>query len=313
MNKAHSIHSSALCESANIGNGTAVSAFSQIRATARIGENCIVFGNAFVDSDVVIGHRVSVQGGALVFSGTQLHDDVHVGPNVCIAYAPGIQTQPANTIVRSGADLGANAVVSHGITIGTQAKVLAGSVVTRSVPPYAIVSGNPAQIVGYVGATSSQPANNRLLLEERSGNVPAVSVHRLPEVEDMRGNLSVGEIGKDIPFNVKRYFLVYDVPNSEVRGEHAHKQCHQFLIAVKGSVRVVVDDGSSREEFTLNRRNLGLHLPPMTWGIQYGYSADAVLLVLASLHYDANDYIRDYEEFLATLADSTSSPSGVLV
>jgi dTDP-4-dehydrorhamnose 3,5-epimerase-like enzyme len=114
----------------------------------------------------------------------------------------------------------------------------------------------------------------------------------------MRGCLSVGEFEREIPFIPQRYFLVYDVPTAETRGEHAHLKCHQFLIAVKGSVHVVADDGNVREEFVLDRNNLGLHLPPMTWGIQYRYSHDAVLLVFASDYYDPDDYIRDYDKFM---------------
>jgi UDP-2-acetamido-3-amino-2,3-dideoxy-glucuronate N-acetyltransferase len=132
-----------------------------------------------------------------------------------------------------------------------------------------------------------------------ASSVRGVNLHHMHHVEDQRGNLSVGELGRDVPFEVKRYFLVYDVPNAKVRGEHAHRQCHQFLIAVKGTIHVVADDGARHEEFVLDRPSLGLHLPPMTWGIQYGYSADAVLLVLASEHYDPADYIRDYGRFLA--------------
>jgi UDP-2-acetamido-3-amino-2,3-dideoxy-glucuronate N-acetyltransferase len=304
MNTNQLIHPAALCDSPHIGLGSNVCAFAHVLSTARVGENCKISANTFVDNQVTLGNRVTVLPGARLFAGTQLHDDVHVGPNVCIAHAPCVASIPASTHVRSGVELGANAVIAPGITIGVQAKVLAGAVVTRSVPPHAIVSGNPAQIVGYVGATTTQPSKVPPSLEKRTGTVGAVNLHCLSEVEDMRGNLSVGEIGKDVPFSVKRYFLVYEVPNSEVRGEHAHKECHQFLIAVKGSVKVVVDDGCSREEFTLNRRNFGLHLPPMIWGIQYGYSADAVLLVLASHHYDANDYIRDYEQFLGALEGS---------
>ncbi|MNV51746.1 TDP-4-oxo-6-deoxy-alpha-D-glucose-3,4-oxoisomerase [compost metagenome] len=115
----------------------------------------------------------------------------------------------------------------------------------------------------------------------------------------MRGSLSVAELGRDVPFEARRYFLVYDVPSIEIRGEHAHLQCAQFLIAVKGSVHVVADDGHCREEFVLSQPSQGLLLPPMTWGIQYRYSPDAVLLVLASEHYDAADYVRDYDAFLA--------------
>ena len=118
----------------------------------------------------------------------------------------------------------------------------------------------------------------------KATSVRGVTLHRLKEVEDMRGHLSVGEFDRDIPFEARRYFLVYKVPSVEIRGEHAHHRCKQFLIAVKGSVHVVADDGTSREQFVLNSPGLGLYLPPMTWGIQYRYTPDAVLLVLASEH-----------------------------
>ena len=123
-------------------------------------------------------------------------------------------------------------------------------------------------------------------------------MHRFKAIADLRGSLTVGEFERDIPFPSKRYFLVFDVPTAETRGEHAHYACHQFLIAVKGSVTVIADDGHAREEFTLNAPNVGLYLPPMTWGIQYNYSEDAVLLVFASHYYEANDYIRDYQDFI---------------
>ena len=114
-------------------------------------------------------------------------------------------------------------------------------------------------------------------------------------------------VGRDLPFVVRRSFLIYNVPNAEVRGEHAHRQCEQFLMAVKGSVRVRVDDGRQREEFCLDSPGLGLHLPPMVWGTQYRYSEGAMLLVLASLPYDPADYIRDYGEFLTLAKETTRS------
>lgn len=110
------------------------------------------------------------------------------------------------------------------------------------------------------------------------------------------------EIGRELPFMVQRSFLVYNVPNAEIRGEHAHRRCAQFLIAVKGSIHVVADDGARREEFCLDHPRLGLYLPPMTWGIQYRYSEGAVLMVLASEPYDPADYIRDYAEFQALVS-----------
>lgn len=122
-------------------------------------------------------------------------------------------------------------------------------------------------------------------------------LHTLKEVTDIRGSLSAGEFERTVPFKTERYFLVYDVPTAETRGEHAHRECHQFLVAVKGSVHVVADDGVNREEFVLDKPNKGIHLPPMTWGIQYRYSQDAVLMVFASHYYDADDYIRNYDDF----------------
>ena len=121
----------------------------------------------------------------------------------------------------------------------------------------------------------------------------------LRKVIDTRGNLTAGEFGKSIPFQVKRFFMIYQVPLVDVRGEHAHRKCHQFLICTRGRTSVIADDGKRREEFLLDRPDFGLHLPPMVWGVQYKYSPDAVLLVFASEYYEADDYIRDYGEFLA--------------
>ena len=98
--------------------------------------------------------------------------------------------------------------------------------------------------------------------------------------------------------------MVFDVPNKEVRGEHAHRECHQFLICVRGSCAVVADDAMRRIEVVLDAPNRGMYLPPGTWGVQYKYSADALLLVFASHPYDATDYIRDYATFVA-LANAT--------
>ena len=86
-----------------------------------------------------------------------------------------------------------------------------------------------------------------------------------------------------------------------MRGEHAHKACHQFLVCVKGGCTIVLDDGEHRDELRLDSPKVGLHIPPMVWGIQYRFSADAVLLVLASDTYDADDYIRSYDDFLAAV------------
>ena len=125
-----------------------------------------------------------------------------------------------------------------------------------------------------------------------------VVVHALSEVEDLRGNLVAGEIGDFLPFAVKRFFLVHGVSSREIRGQHAHRKCHQFLVCVRGSCRVIADDGTQRQEFLLDTPARGVYLPPLTWGVQYDYSADAALLVLASHAYDPARLRRDYEAFL---------------
>lgn len=124
------------------------------------------------------------------------------------------------------------------------------------------------------------------------------TVYEIPYFADDRGALNVLEISKELPFGCQRIFYTYTVPQGSVRGEHAHRKCHQFLIALRGSVNVAVDNGAVRDEIVLDSPSKGLHLPPGCWGEQYSHSEDCILLVLASQPYDNADYIRSYEEFL---------------
>jgi dTDP-4-dehydrorhamnose 3,5-epimerase-like enzyme len=128
--------------------------------------------------------------------------------------------------------------------------------------------------------------------------VKGVDIYRFPWVQDPRGNLTVGEFESEFPFRPKRYFIVSGVPTGEIRGEHAHKACHQLLICAYGQCSVTVDDGTTRLEIQLDKPNIGIHVPPMVWGRQWQYSSDAALLVFASEAYDPGDYIREYEAFL---------------
>ena len=129
-------------------------------------------------------------------------------------------------------------------------------------------------------------------------NSEGSAIFELPGFNDHRGTLHVGEFPKTLPFKPERFFFVSKVPQGEPRGIHAHKECHQFLVCVSGSVKALVDDGKFRKEIVLDSSNIGLHMPPLTWGAQYDYSDDAVLLVLASHTYDPDDYLHDYDEFL---------------
>jgi dTDP-4-dehydrorhamnose 3,5-epimerase-like enzyme len=132
----------------------------------------------------------------------------------------------------------------------------------------------------------------------RESSVRGVSLFRTRTYSDARGALTVGEFAREVPFVPQRYFMIFDVPSQDLRGEHAHRLCHQYLVCVRGSLHAIVDDGENREEFVLDSFDLGLHMPPMTWGTQYNYSPGAILLVFASHHYDAEDYIRTYDQFI---------------
>ena len=311
------IHPNAICETKDVGAGTRIWAFAHVLSGARIGRDCNICDGVFIENDVVVGDRVTVKCGVQLWDGLVVEDDVFIGPNATFTndQFPRSKVRPEaflRTTLRRGASVGANATILPGIEIGPGAMISAGAVVMRNVPANAIVVGNPARISGYVQAISAAdpiaapapPAFTENLSREpsvSSAGVGGCSLHQLRFVDDMRGNLSVGEFQRDIPFVPKRYFLIFDVPTREVRGEHAHKLCHQFLICVRGSCRVLLDDGKYRREITLDRPDLGVYLPPMTWGTQHTYSADAMLLVFASEHYAPDDYIRNYQEF-CTLA-----------
>ena len=308
-------HSAAIVESTQIGDGTRVWAFAHVLPGAVIGRDCNICDGVFVENDVVVGDRVTVKCGVQLWDGVHLEDDVFVGPNATFTNdrfprSRAYQEAVKRTLVRSGASIGANATLLPGVTIGMHAMVGAGAVVTKDVPPYAIVVGNPARITGYVRTNDDVRSDGRLhtaAARPAPGplGVRGVTLHELPVVEDLRGRLSFAQYDDHLPFAPQRYFIVFGVPTQEVRGEHAHKRLHQFLVCVAGRCTVMVDDGDARGEVVLDTPGYGLHVPPMVWASQYAYSADAVLLVLASAPYEADDYIRDYDAFIAQLRART--------
>lgn len=311
MTKPNNIHETADVQSSSIGARTRVWQYVVILPDAKIGSDVNVCSHCYIENDVVIGDRVTIKSGVYLWDGLRIGNDVFVGPNVTFTNDkfPRSKVYPKKfleTRIENGASIGGGAVLLPGITIGSGAMVGAGAVVTKSVPPYAIVIGSPARITGYVeNATLSNLTKNDVQTTILTSEVPVirlgvgdVTLHRLKLVHDMRGDLAVGEFPRDIPFDPKRYFVVFNVPSEKTRGEHAHHKCHQFLICVTGSCAVVVDDGKSRCEVLLESPDMGIHLPPLTWGIQYKYSSDAVLLVFTSDYYAASDYIRDYAEFI---------------
>lgn len=126
-----------------------------------------------------------------------------------------------------------------------------------------------------------------------------VTLWPLRHVLDQRGNLIPVEFEQDLPFVPRRQFLIHDVADDRIRGEHAHRICQQFLFAVVGSLAVIVDDGTEACEVELADATFGLYLPPYVWGVQYRFTPNTMLSVYASHPYDPGEYIRDYDDFLA--------------
>jgi acetyltransferase-like isoleucine patch superfamily enzyme len=310
------VHPQGLCESETVGAGTRVWAFAHVLPGARIGTGCNICDHVFIENDVVVGDDVTVKCGVQLWDGLRIGSRVFIGPNATFTNDrfPRSKQYPdqfLQTVLEDGVSIGANATILPGLKIGAGAMVGAGAVVTRDVPPNAVVVGNPAVIVSYQDNAASQnlkdPAERRRVPRDVGRRLElAVGdcwIERLPNFADMRGSLAVLEQGKGLPFVPKRVFWVFNVPSRDVRGEHAHHKCEQFLVAAHGGVSVVVDDGATREEVRLDSPTLGLYLAPMVWGVQYKFDADAVLMVAASEPYDASDYIRDYAEFRRLVAE----------
>jgi UDP-2-acetamido-3-amino-2,3-dideoxy-glucuronate N-acetyltransferase len=308
-------HSHALVESNKIGNKTRIWAFAHILPRAQIGEDCNICDHVFIENDVIIGDRVTIKCGVQLWDGIRIEDDVFLGPNATFTNDnfPRSKKYPDKfeiTVIQKQASIGANASILSGITIGRNAIVGAGAVVTRDVPPNALVRGNPARIEGYVDSfnvlkTNDTPIDNPIVSRSET-SVPGVLIYQMPVITDMRGSLTFAEYGGNLPFIPKRYFMVFDVPSKYVRGSHAHKTLHQLISCVKGSCLLVVDNGSVRQQILLNTPSKSVYLPPLVWSTQYKYSPDAVLLSFCSDVYDAADYIRDYDEFLVQAMQSKS-------
>ncbi len=296
------IHS--VCLSDQVGAGTRIEPFVHIAAAVQVGTDCVIGSRTMIDSGVSIGNRVNLEGGSHLFSGLVIEDDVYIGTNATFARSRLTrETTPLpgpSILLRHHCNIGANATLCPGVTIGEHAIVDAGAVVTQSVQAYAIVSGNPAQVIGFANTTESTIVKTGTSPSHiTESKVSGVRAYHLPFISDPRGNLTVGEFERTLPFIPKRYFITFDVPNAKLRGEHAHKQCEQFLVCVRGSCAVVVDDGTHREEFLLDRPTFGVHVPAMIWATEYKHSPDSTLMVFTSEYYDPEDYIRDYQEFLA--------------
>lgn len=282
--------------------------FVVIKSGAKIGSDVVINPHCFIESNVVIGNGVIIESGVTFSKNVTVGDDVHIGSNVVFSgldFTTKIDKSKSLKIeIQKGSRIGPNSTILPGVIIGENSLIGPGTTVRKSIPTNAIVEGNPAKIIGYVNTSYPKASEcNYSLADDHThfSKVAGVTLSKIRNIEDMRGNLSVFDLENDLSFVPRRFFLVHDVPSRELRGQHSHIDCHQFLVAVKGSLRVLVDDGINKEIFSLNQNYFGLHVPPKIWAVQDNFSSDAVLLVLASHHYDEEDYVRDYDKFLKTI------------
>ena len=270
--------------SAHVGPG------ADIAPDAAVGPNCVLRGEISIGARTTLGPSVSLAGAVVIAADCRI--DAGVTTTEGLSGAGG-----ARLVLGAGVQVGAGSVLTLGLEIGAGARIEAGSIVTRAVPAHAIVAGDPAVVVGFVTTEPPPTFTDGNVIHSRA--VAGVSFHRFPVVREPRGSLIFSEFGMEVPFVPKRYFMVHDVPPHQLRGTHARETCGELLVCVAGSINAVVDDGLSREEYVLDRPHLGLYIPPLVWATQYKHTPDAILMVFATHHYEADDYIVDYDGFVA--------------
>lgn len=152
-------------------------------------------------------------------------------------------------------------------------------------------------------ATTLDLMMNSANITAKNNTVFDCSLIQLKKIQNRAGNITVVSNLKQIPFKIHRVFYIYDIPGGESRGAHAHKECHQFLIAASGSFEIELDDGNIKRTVMLNKPYYGFHIPPGIWAAEKGFSSGSVCLVLASHKYNESDYIRSYEDYLKYIQD----------
>lgn len=311
------IHTSASVGACDLGEGVSIGPNAWIGDRTTIGSLTRIAAGARLEDSVNVGVGVTIGANAFLSQGVEIGDGTDVGPHVVFAVHGQRESGGSEVEVRRSrvefaepsrvgkyVSIGSNSTVFPGVALGDSSTILPGSVVTENVPPHAVVSGNPAVILRYSGAETVREVRHSTSTVEMAELPGGARILPLTTARDLRGSLSALEF-HSLPWNPKRLFVVHDVPTIETRGEHAHHECEQFLIALRGEISVLLDDGNHRTTVRLATPSLGLLMPPLVWGTQFHFSHEAVLAVLASRPYEARDYIRTYEEFLTIVRPET--------
>jgi acetyltransferase-like isoleucine patch superfamily enzyme len=298
------VHERAIVEpGARMGAGSRVWAFAHVLGGARVGRDCNLCDGVFVENDVTIGDRVTVKCGVQVWDGVRLEDDVFVGPNVTFTndLFPRSKVYPAAftpTRVCRGASLGANATILAGVVIGRYAMVGAGAVVTKDVPPYAVVVGNPAVVRGIAGVRPVRAGAERA--EGSPGGVHVLAARR--------GDDPDAPLDLDLPFAARRLAPLPLAPR-EFRAEHALRTLERVFACAAGSAKLVLDDGRAREVLELCAGD-AVRVGPLVWVAHFDHSPDAALVVLSSGPVGPEERIADYEAFVSEVARSAPAAAG---
>lgn len=264
--------------------------------TDRIGPMTRIGAGAAIARGASVGARCDIGDGARIDHGARIGDGVVVGAGVRVA--------PGATVEQDAAIAGSSGAGQPSIVIWHGATVTAGSRVMNSVPPRAVASGHPAAVTGFATTAPCAPLRQLLPAGTRSASlgIRGATAHALQAIGDDRGSMFVAEFGSHVPGAVERCFLIRDVPAHLVRGQHAHRRCHQHFVMTMGSCSLVLDDGTHAQELVLDTPETTVHLGPLVWATLHRFSPDAALAVFASEHYDERDYVRRYDDFLELAA-----------
>ncbi len=218
---------------------------------------------------------------------TQATKNVIIHPSAVIEdgvlFSDNFEKRDAPITIGKDCVIGAGAILLKGVNIGQGSRVLPGSIVKHDTPPQSVIQGNPARVVNYTAS---------------SDHVNGIIEHPFDYIKNQTGVLSVCVSGKNAPFEFKRTFTLIEIESGNTRGNHAHKECHQFLTCYGGKVELFCDDGVNRKVITLEQMKNTVHVLPGTWIALFNFEKGAVVTVHTSHEYDEADYLRDYAEFL---------------